>query len=72
MTAPAGKRPAYGLCRECDHIWPLVWLPMPLYEAVMVLKGVACPACGAERAQVEMSFTPSWKRADAVLGEEEA
>ena len=33
-------------CRECDWIWDVVALPMPIEKAAHVIGAARCPMCG--------------------------
>lgn len=36
-------------CFGCQHVWPLLQLPMPLHEAAAKMKAATCPNCGATK-----------------------
>jgi len=38
----------YGRCGRpsCQHVWPVVYLPMPLTAAAQVMARATCPKCG--------------------------
>lgn len=39
------KKSLRGSCGECDHVWTIAWLPMPLEKAAELMKGARCPKC---------------------------
>lgn len=45
-TAVPATRALYGRC-ACSHVWPVVYLPMPLDQAATVMKRASCPKCGS-------------------------
>lgn len=40
------KTPLNARCGGCQHIWPALYLPMPLTSAAKVMGSINCPACG--------------------------
>jgi hypothetical protein len=36
----------YAECGACQHVWPVVYLPMELRKAATVAKRAACAKCG--------------------------
>lgn len=53
-STPVASEPAFSdaprtaLCGRCScgHIWPVVYLPMPLAEAAQAMSHATCPMCG--------------------------
>ncbi|KKL67728.1 hypothetical protein LCGC14_2132070 [marine sediment metagenome] len=46
MSEEASK-PLWAKCAECDHCWPVVYLPMIVAKAAeLALKHSDCPKCG--------------------------
>lgn len=41
------ESPFWVKCGDCQHRWIAVWLPMELSRVGKLLKGLACPKCGA-------------------------
>lgn len=37
------KRPMSARCGDCDHIWTVVELPMPLHRAAEIMIAARCP-----------------------------
>ncbi len=40
------RQPFNGRCGECDHVWPVCYLPMQLDLAAKAMKSARCPMCG--------------------------
>lgn len=38
----------HGRC-GCGHVWPVVYLPMPLADAAEAMRRATCPTCGNTR-----------------------
>jgi len=51
-AAPAQRprRPLNALCRDeaCAHVWPVVYMPMDLVKASMLMRRAACPMCASD------------------------
>lgn len=45
LAAPA-KNPLYATCKACLHVWPALYLPMPLQTAATAMSRATCPQCG--------------------------
>lgn len=44
-ASDAPRRALHGRC-ACGHVWPVVYLPMPLIVAANVMRRATCPSCG--------------------------
>jgi predicted nucleic-acid-binding Zn-ribbon protein len=46
------KKPSVVSCRKCGHSWIGFYLPMPIGDAVRVMKNLTCPKCAADSKQI--------------------
>lgn len=46
QEVPRFKKPMLGKCETCNHVWPVVWLPMEASNAARIMMVRGCPACG--------------------------
>lgn len=44
---PAERKPMLARCAKCEHVWPILYLPLEIGVAGAVLKAAHCPNCGA-------------------------
>lgn len=49
---PGERRPMYARCSKCEHVWPILYLPLEISTAGAVLKAAHCPNCGANAANI--------------------
>lgn len=49
---PGERKPMYARCDKCDHVWPILYLPLEISTAGQVLKAAHCPNCGANSAHI--------------------
>ena len=44
---PDTKQPWWGRCGKCEHHWIAMYVPMPIQNAVRIMRGMHCPQCAA-------------------------
>jgi hypothetical protein len=50
------RTPAVVHCMRCTHDWIAFYLPMPLANAVDIMRRVACPMCAAGIEQIAFAM----------------
>jgi hypothetical protein len=43
----AERKPFWGKCGECDHVWIVGYFPLEANKFAKLLKRAACPSCAA-------------------------
>lgn len=38
----------YAKCGKCEHLWPVLRLPMELGKVAKLMRRAFCPECGAD------------------------
>lgn len=49
---PTERKPMFARCASCEHVWPILYLPLEISAAGNVLKAAHCPNCGANAAHI--------------------
>jgi len=44
---PKERTPTVVQCKQCAHSWAGFYLPLPINDAVRVMKNLTCPKCTA-------------------------
>lgn len=46
---PDHPKPLNGRCGDCNHVWPVLHLPMDAEKACRLMAAAICPKCAGER-----------------------
>lgn len=41
------RKPFWAKCADCNHCWPVAYLPMEMSKAGKLMRGLKCPMCAA-------------------------
>jgi hypothetical protein len=53
------RKPTRVQCKKCEHTWIGFYLPMPISDAVRVMKNLTCPMCAAGAKHIRIFGTES-------------
>lgn len=45
-------------CDDCSHLWIAAYLPMRMALIAKLMKGIACPKCGASSKRIFLAGKP--------------
>lgn len=43
------RKPFNGRCGDCEHVWAVCYLPMPLEQAGKMMTAAQCPMCASKK-----------------------
>ena len=55
------KQPTWVRCSPCGHVWPGMYTPLPMMDAVKIMKNLCCPKCAADSKQITLTEAPEKK-----------
>lgn len=42
------KKPQHAQCKECEYVWAVAYMPMPLHSFAKICESAMCPFCASK------------------------